>query len=326
MWSQKHMGEMGNCHIAFCVNDAYVPYITVTIKSIAENNRYGKVSIHILTDSITSKNRERLKEMVEGYDNMLLYVYEVDDTLLRDLYAGNFTIYTWYRILIPMVLPTTIDRVLYLDADTLVTANLSELFDIDMTNKSIAAVVEDNTFVQKHYERLRYESSKHYICTGVLLMNLDYWRENCLTDKMIEWAYKYSKKLKFPDQDAINYICQDTKILLPLRYGILQWFFTNDKFYEMPFREQLKDCIERPAIIHYAFCAPWYKDTATHMMYGHWMRYNLMLRHPVQQRYKAKGLLKLKLVIWDILHPFKERDYVTIGAAVSKIKKAENGC
>ena len=318
---------MGNCHIAFCVDDTYAKYIAVTIKSIVENfqNNKERMCIHILTDYISIKNIQRLNEIVSDYERLSLHIHKVDDSPLRGLRTNNWTIYAWYRLLLPNILPVEIKRVLYLDADTLVTADLSELFDIDMTNKSIAAVVEDNTFVQKHYERLRYESSKHYICTGVLLMNLDYWRENCLTDKMIEWAYKYSKKLKFPDQDTINYICQDTKILLPLRYGILQWFFTNDKFYEMPFREQLKDCIERPAIIHYAFCAPWYKDTATHMMYGHWMRYNLMLRHPVQQRYKAKGLLKLKLVIWDILHPFKERDYVTIGAAVSKIKKAENG-
>ena len=313
-------------NIAFCVNDVYVPYITVTIKSIAENNRYGKVSIHILTDSMTSKNRERLKETVEGYDNMLLHVYEVDDTLLRDLYAGNFTIYTWYRILIPMVLPTTIDRVLYLDADTLVTADLGELFMIDMNGKAIAASIDIQSWFGNPFLRCGYDSSKHYVCAGVLMMNIDYWRKYNLADKMIEWARQQQNYIKNPDQDTINYICQDVKIVLPLRYGFMHCFCEYDMFYKSPLREQLEQCIDNPVIIHYCGCVPWGREYHKHVMHHEWEKYNRMLRQPIKRTYQAKGWMKLKIICWDLQHLYQGRRQLTIDEIKKRLQNSNTLC
>lgn len=91
--------------------------------------------IHILTDYISTKNIQRLNEIVNDYERLSLYIHKVDDTPLRGLRTNSWTIYTWYRLLLPNTLPVGIKRILYLDADTLVTADLSELFEIDMTNK-----------------------------------------------------------------------------------------------------------------------------------------------------------------------------------------------
>lgn len=319
--------QWNSIHIAFCVNDIYAQYIAVTIKSIAENFQNNKegVCIHILTDYISTKNIQRLNEIVIDYERMSLYIHKVDDSPLRGLRTNNWTIYTWYRLLLPDILPVEIKRVLYLDADTLVTADLSELFEFDMTNKSIAAVVEDNTFNQKYYDRLGYDNSKQYICAGVLLMNLEYWREHYLTEKMIKWARTNEDKLKTMDQDAINYICQDTKILLPLRFGVVQWFFHIDKFYEPPYLLELEDCLRIPAIIHYGFCPPWVMDSPKHLMQKEWERYNKMLRHPVKSIYKANGWMLIKSILWDVLHLFKGRYPLTIKDACAKIasKKQE---
>ena len=311
-------------HIAFCVNDGYVPYITVTIKSIAENNRNADIVIHILTDTFSVRTRKRLEAVVGEYDNISLQIHEVDDTPLRGLKTGSYTIYTWYRILLPHILPDDTDRVLYLDADTLVLDGLEALFATDMSDSSVASVVEDRTFDDYHYDRLGYSRDKHYVCCGVLLMNLDYWRKHGLTEKIVSWAQEHNDELVYPDQDAINYICSDTKILLPLRYGIVQWFFTNDKFYDRPWLPQLEECVENPAIVHYAYCVPWYKDVSRHLYFDLWIKYNGMLRHPVRRRYKSKGWLKLKLIVWNLVHSFEKRQYMTaesVRAKIDDIKK-----
>ena len=39
-------------HIAFCVNDKYIPYICVTIKSIIENNKNNVLHFHVISDNI----------------------------------------------------------------------------------------------------------------------------------------------------------------------------------------------------------------------------------------------------------------------------------
>ena len=306
-------------HIAFCVDEAYVQYICVTIKSIAENNRARPVVIHLVIDHIASKSIMRLHEVTDEYKHLSLQIHVIDDTPLRNLELRRWPIHAWYRILLPDLLSIEIERVLYLDADTIVMTDLGELFDLDMTGKSIAAVVEDNTFNQQYYERLGYDNDKNYICSGVILMNLRYWREYHLKEEIIEWAIANTDKLKLPDQDTINYVCRDTKILLPLRFGIVQWFFHVDEFYEPPYLQELEDCLRNPAIIHYGFSSPWELDAPKHLMRDKWVCYNKMLLHPIRCIYKSKGCLLVKSILWDLLHLFKGRCPLTIEDAYVKI-------
>lgn len=301
------MNKTHPIHVVFCVNDVYARYISVTIKSIIENHHNCDIHIHVLTNYISIYNQKILYEIIKGFSRVSLRIYEIDDTSLQGLKTGHWTIYTWYRLLIPDTLPNEINRVLYLDADTLVVANLTDLFSINMDRKSIAAVEDIYSNDKKIYNRLGYDSSQKYICVGVMLMNLDFWRKNQLSEKIINWARHNSSSIVAPDQDAINYICRDTKILLPLRFDIFNMFLVSEVYLQKPYLEQVKACVMTPAIIHYAGCVPWVKDEPQHLFYNKWIKYNKMLKHPVKIKYKAKGLLLLKYYLWDILHPFKDR-------------------
>lgn len=309
----------GSQNFVFCVNDTYTKYIAVTIKSVAENNSKRNICIHVLTDTISAENKKRLNKVIAEYKHISLYIYEVDDSSLKDLYAGNFTIYAWYRILIPSILPDAIDKVLYLDADTLVTADLNHLFSINMTGKAIAASLDIQSWSELPYKRCGYNASKQYVCSGVLMMNLDYWRKYNLADKMIEWARQQQDRIKNPDQDTINYICQDTKIVLPLRYGFMHCFCEYDMFYKSPLREQLEQCIDNPAIIHYCGCVPWGREYHKHVMHHEWEKYNRMLRHPIRRTYQARGWKKMKIMLWDLLHLYQGRKRLTIAEVKKRL-------
>ena len=298
--------------IAFCVNDVWLSYVTVSIKSIIENNKSYTINIHIITDHISEANEKRLLSEVQGYKNVSVRIYWIDDTPLKKLRVSTrWPIYTWYRILLPQILSDKINKVLYLDADIVVVDDIGELFAIDMKEKSIAAVLDSLTFETVLYQRLGYESSKHYVSSGVLLMNLQFWRENDLTEMIIDWAVKNDSELRYPDQDAINYICRDTKVLLPLRFNILYALFYTDKFYSNE-KRQMEECLDKPAIIHFTDdYKPWFIDTIQHPMYKKWIKYNNLLRTPVKRCYKSTGILRLKIFIWDLFHPRKKRSVLT---------------
>ena len=310
-------------HIAFGINDAYAPYISVTIKSIVENNRGNDIRIHVLTDRISNSNQRRLADAVEGCKSAKLEIHTVDDSFLNGLKTGVWTIYTWYRVLLPSILPIEVKKVLYLDADTLVTTDLRELFSVDMTEKSIAATVDIQSFDKRAFERCGYEQHKQYICTGVLLMNLEYWRKNGLAETLVDWANSNSERIMFPDQDAINYVCRDTKIILPLRFGILNAFFENDVFYTERYSSQLRDCIEHPGIIHYAGCYPWIKIFATHPMNEMYMKYNKMLRHSVVIEWIPRKWLYVKVLLWQLLHPSRKSKNITLDDVKRRLSEYE---
>ncbi len=287
-------------HIAFCVNDSYVPYITVAIKSIAENHKDEDLTIHVLSDFISPKHRWRLDCVAKPYHNVKLSVCIVDDSSLRGL-KDTWTIYTWYRVLLPEVLGEDVHRVLYLDADVIVSGNLGELFQLDMTDKAIAGTIDFQSKDRATFQRCGFEQEKGYVCAGVMLMNLDYWRRNGIADKVVRWGRDNNDRIRFPDQDSINYICQDAKILLPLKYDVIDGFFYDDYYYQH-YPQELRECVEAPVIIHYAGQPPWIVEMSNNLLQDEWDRYNHLLKRPIRKSYQSKKTQKLKVIIYRLLH------------------------
>lgn len=309
-------------HIAFCANNDYIKYIIVAIKSILECHIGTEITIHVLSDYISKYNKKRLRCTFNNYNKSNLAIHIVDDTSLKGL-KDTWSIYTWYRVLLPNILPTNIHRILYLDADVIVKDNLQELFLLNMENKAIAGTIDIETFNIKTFERCGYEQEKRYICAGVMLMNLDFWRKHNLTEQIIEWGRINNDRIKFPDQDTINFLCRNDKVILPLRYGIQSAFFTNDQFYQEPLAKELSDSINKPAIIHYAGCAPWIKELSTHLLTHEWIKYNQMLSQPVKRKYMTKGWNLIKMHIWNFLHPFRNSNKLSIEDVKKRLNMIE---
>lgn len=302
------MGK-GYLDIAFCVNDRYMPFVTVCIKSIADTHKSDNVKVHILTDNITDRSRNRLLDEFTDYSQLEIHFYYVDDSPLNGLQAWSK--YTWYRLLLPSVLPEDVEKLLYLDADTLVCDNLSDLFATDMDGFAVAGVVDPIHFHDEAYARCNYPAEKGYMCAGVLLVNLRLWRDKSLQAEMLEWAHKHPD-IKLHDQDCINTVFQDSKKFLPLRYGVIDALFTEDKLYTPDNLDEIEAAVANPAIVHYAGKAPWFKDAARHFFHDRWHVCNSSLRHPAKMTYKSSGLLKLKIQIYDLLHPGNIRKGVGI--------------
>ena len=72
----------------------------------------------VVSDGISDKNRESLDSLQREFSFSDIKVLLIDDNLILDLSIGIWTKYTWYRVLLPDILPESIERVLYLDADT----------------------------------------------------------------------------------------------------------------------------------------------------------------------------------------------------------------
>lgn len=307
--------------IVFCVDDKYSNYIAVTILSIVDNNPDNILNIHVITDSISNKNRKKLFELSNQYHNLDIKILIIDDSEINKLPSTNgWTSHTWYRFLIPKLLSSNISKVLYLDADTLVVGDLSPLFHLEMTDRSIAATPEANYFNIEYYKRLSYDISKGYICAGVMMMNLDYWRKHNITEESLNWAKNNRNLIKLLDQDVVNYICRDSKIILPLKYGVIQWYFTEENFYQDHYLEELKESVLNPVIIHYAFTHPWYKDYQRHIFHNLWISYNNRLKYPGTIKFRTKGILRLKIMFWNFFHSHEKRPGITKKEILNKIK------
>ena len=121
---------------------------------------------------------------------------------------------TWYSFMTTLragltrILPSSIDRVLWLDPDTIVCDDISDLWNVEIDHKYFAAVEE----VRNHNHSL-----KPYFNAGVMMMNLKKFRDDGMDQKVIDAIN--STPYEHLEQDALNYLCHMHIRSLPSCYS-----------------------------------------------------------------------------------------------------------
>jgi lipopolysaccharide biosynthesis glycosyltransferase len=134
-----------------------------------------------------------------------LNIIRVDATAFCDLPTTKaLSAAAYARLLIPDLLPKTVERVLYLDADTIVVSDLTALWQTDMGEAAIAAV-HDPAATQIEREIGIDVDEGSYVNSGVMLMNLVVWRDEELATTAMAFAKKHNPRTC--DQPSINFAC-----------------------------------------------------------------------------------------------------------------------
>lgn len=159
---------------------------------------------------------------------------------------GSWSNEIYYRLFAPWIL-TQIDKILYLDGDTIVARNLTKIKALMKKNSfAVAGVCNDEE--AEHRRRLSLSESDHYINSGVLLINLRYWREHYSLEQLEKMLIEKKNLLKFPDQDFINELWKNDIYLLPRSYNYMINVTERNKEYKK---------IQHPDIVHYVLSKPW---------------------------------------------------------------------
>lgn len=310
-------------NFGFGVNDAYFPYIGVIIKSILVQHPDEDLAFYILTDGVSGENRSRLLKEMESCARAELHIITIDFSKVSRLRKGALHESTWYRVLLPEYLPAEVGKILYLDADTIVLGDLKELFETDMGGYSVAGCLDPANFSAETFERLEYAPELNYICAGVLLINLDYWRRHDLEERILEYARGHAERLRYLDQCAINFVCKDTKRILPPQYGIMGCFFSQEMCGRIGSREELRECLTHPRIVHFAGNAPWKKEFSRFLFHNDWQHFNKMLKQPVPRKYAARGWALLKLLVWNLVFYKKRKERIITREQALRITSPE---
>lgn len=276
-------------HIFFGIDNNFVMQCAVTITSIGENNKDSDTTIHVISEELNNENSTKLKSICEKY-NFNYILHKIDSSILKNcpLLAGsdNGKIATYFRFLIPQ-LAKNINKAIYLDSDIIVRHSLNDFWNFNIDNYAIGVIPgQDNDKIQ-HFNRLNYDKNKGYFNAGVLLMNLKYWRENNVFERLMKYISSEGKNLKWQDQDALNYVLQDEKIFLPIKYNLQEGMLFSLENIELDkiYFEDLHKAIINPTIIHYTSALkPWWKD-CQHPYKNEWWKY---LEIAEWSKYKAK--------------------------------------
>lgn len=202
-------------NIALCTDENFVIPALVCLVSVFENNG-GDVHAYVLTDGVSERSREKFRCLSETYGQRI-EVMTIDRSRFDGLTVNErFPVSMYYRFMLPDFLPNE-DKVLYLDCDIIVRHSLTPLYDIDLTDKALAAVVGEScddivfeNILQIHHK---------YFNSGVLLMNLDYWRRHDTARTLIRWVADNPDKCSLPDQNALNKVLDGRVVYADYTYN-----------------------------------------------------------------------------------------------------------
>ena len=125
------------------------------------------------------------------------------------------------------------------------------------------------------------EDNVRYINTGVMVVNLTYWRENCVSEKVFDFARKHGDLLKFHDQDAINAVLKDSIRIVDYRWNVQAIIYDQNRGNPSFTNKVSRLALDDPSILHYTTAnKPWSFRSQTpkrHIYYKY--RRNIFHRH-----------------------------------------------
>lgn len=265
--------------IVFTSDNNYLRYLGVAMCSICENNRGEEICFHvILSGEVQDEGKQYLEEICGRYGKGIKF-YPIHNELLKVLPAGeagqpaHISNAAYYRLFLSSILPEDVDKVLYLDCDLIAVRSLVSLWDTDMADCPVAAVPDMDEAALDKYRRLQYPPALGYFNSGVLLVNLKYWREHDCQGQFENYIAEHLDRIVYHDQDVLNVVFCRNKKVLPIKFNVQEAALMTRVNISWEYDEQLEEALKEPVIIHYTtWKKPW-NEGCEHPWKSEWYKY-----------------------------------------------------
>jgi lipopolysaccharide biosynthesis glycosyltransferase len=236
-------------------DDKYSMQLGVMVASVLDNLSKDRfLQLYVIDGNISEDNKRKISKII-GSRGSIVYLYPKEEMLHGVKISGHISIATYYRLLIPDLLPN-LSKILYLDCDLVVNRNIVDLWEKDVEECFLRAVPEMSmpTFSEGivGYEKLGYSGNEMYFNAGVLLINLQKWREQKVSEAAIRHIQEHIDDIRYWDQDGLNIALSNQWIPLEPIWNRTSHIHHYKSWQQSPFNEDIyKTLMQNPAIAHF---------------------------------------------------------------------------
>ena len=262
--------------VVFATDDNYLMPTCVMLRSLTFHN--PDVRLHLLSDGSLSDEHIRRMEKDAGRP-ISVYTFKWDVFPQDNGPLKYISPICYSRLAIADVLPETMDKVLYLDVDTIIREDLTPLWETPLDGYAIGAVMDTSNNDIRHFNRLRIPANAGLFNSGVLLVNLAWWREHHAADIFRKYITDFPDRFYFHDQDVLNATLWNHRKPLPLKWNCQSAFFykIGHVFYDWwAVEKELKEATAHPAILHFISAEKPWIEGCLHPMTDEFFRYQAM--------------------------------------------------
>lgn len=188
-------------------SELFKPALVVMMSAILNSGK--PCHFYIMQSDWTEEYKKEARNFIDLYPQNEITIIDIDDKMFSELPPWKKRYGTYYKIIAHILLPETVERVLYLDCDLLVRKNIDAFYSMDFEDKfSISEIGKTRLFYWNNcFESKNYMTSSGGLSNlGVILLNLRKLREENLT---IDYYIKISKEFNgdhFAESGLLSYI------------------------------------------------------------------------------------------------------------------------
>jgi lipopolysaccharide biosynthesis glycosyltransferase len=220
------LGLRVSVHIAYAADGNYGPYAGISISSVLSrfSRDLGDLHIHLVANRIPVKDLHRIGALAKANGAALSvhHWHGVNHHEFPWRHSKYVTPSTYGKLLLARVLPASVERVIYLDCDTVVLTDITKLWRLTNEIPLLAACpdMHVNGPMSEYKERIGMQPGAPYFNAGVLVLNLAAWREAKIIAKLSDVAKNLPKLSRFYDQDPLNVLLAGQTTQLPATWNV----------------------------------------------------------------------------------------------------------
>ncbi len=274
-------GEYMN--ICVTVNSKYMRYLYVMLQSLYENNKREHIDLYVIENDFTQYDKNVISDITNDFSNKVFFINagETKFDNMPNSIDGRVDLPSeilYFRLLIPELLPTMLDRVLLLDVDLVINRDISELYNIDFEEKVFAAAPNmcHNFTIRNEWKKWYPKGRSNWIHynTGVLLWNLKMIRDSFPNYYLLKQVSKQKIGIATFEEELFNILFGENLIkgISAEKWNYIATHidcFENPKFKRFT---SIKDMESNCRIVHYAARNPW-QDNASIGYTALWWKY-----------------------------------------------------
>ncbi len=258
------------------LNSSYVKPLCVMLNSLMISNPNEKIDLYVAHSSLSKSDFKKIEKHIVK-NRVKVHSIVVDDKLMADApVLERISKETYYRLLLLDFLPPELDRILYIDPDTVIINSLKTLYNLPLNGKILAAAGHTYSWVE-WLNRIRFKrkNGERYFNAGIILFNLEEMRKSVSTQEIFDYIEKNKKRLYLADQDVLNGMFGDRALIIDeTLYNLDEKTVARYKLYDTDWIRQ------NTVIVHFnGQYKPWkegYKGVLAHFYYENMSMYKVI--------------------------------------------------
>ena len=208
-------------NLLFCINHSFVPLLIECVNSIVWQGDSEQYHAYVLHSDLT---KEQEAHIIDSCSKKMVFQFLTVDTKLFEGFPKfkRYPLQIYYRLAAPLLLPEKVERILYLDVDTVVINSLNPLYHASFEGNLFMACTHTKKMLTRMNQiRLGIDHDTPYINTGVMMMNISALRETLRMEEIRSYVEEKKEFLLLPDQDILTALYGDrVKLLDSMIYNL----------------------------------------------------------------------------------------------------------